>query len=1005
MSRAVRLVVTAGALLVAGAARAQVNLAVTPSAAGTAPLANAVTNGTASSFHLDVANSKSGTILRQIEFRLPQGWSAQGGAGPDGWTVTRLQTNGLYSIRFQVADCSAGAVGGIVNGSAGTFRLDVTPPGGAVAGDWSDNLSRITASDPCGGQTGWNVTSASAVTIPVKALAVTGSVSPVQGPVPTTATSTWTVTNLATAATTVTPAVRITPQGGAVLACTPAPASLSLAAAGAAGASATFSCSYPLAQAGVYTFGATAAGSGVSAVGAIAGPVRTAGVTASFAFTNLTAGPGDQVQAVMTFQNNTAAAVTVSPPRYNQLTLAGLAQTSGTNNPADVPLAAGATGSVTYTFDVTGVVGSAYRAQGTPAISPAGSTTNLAITPAGTVAASTVAWSPAGIVPSRTPKGPWTFTVTVVNNGGASMTEIDVYAPPANGWGGLTYVSMSPTGSVKTSGNPTDTLRYTLTVPSKSTATLKFSFSSLPAVTQTTAYPFQVTTVVSNGSRAVNTNYEETVSIVPTPIPDVAGFTILSDGSGQTLAWTNTSGTTGNAHDGVAIFRTPSGTDPFVPADFVDYSDPANQALATGTVLYADRDGSPTRTAADPAVGAYNYRVCNHDALFVYSSCTSGYWTAKGYLDSVAAPVGGWTHQLGGTSLLQPGVLPGSRVAVATNRPDVTVLDLATGLRTFDPVALASLPAGNTPAAAMASGRNMLFAADQGGLALGFDLDAGTTTWQVTRTGESFVAEITGIVKQYASAAYTAPYDTILLASKTGRLLGVRHDTGATVWTLQVGATGQGLYAAPIYDAGTNRLFVAVDAGGGVRAYDVGAGAAAPTPVAGWPAGTGSYTVACSQGPLTTDLACLDKTGQLVVLDVSTGAPRYGTPISSALASATDLRTVVGATHGYLVSSASAVQRLVISTSGVLSATAQWNAPSGATLSMAQPFPSTGTAFVAASDKKLRKLSLDGLALLDSRDVPGPATSILVGPPVFDRTNGRFVFATAKGRVFAIPAF
>jgi hypothetical protein len=1001
--RVIRLLVLASALLAAGPARAQVNLAVTPSAAATAPLVNAVTHGAASSFYLDVANSKGSTNLRQIEFRLPLGWVAQGGGAPEGWTVTRLQTNGFYAVRFQIADCSATAVGGITSGKTGTFRLDVTPPTSAVAGDWSDTLARIAVADPCGGTTGWNVTSASAVAIPVKALAVTGTVAPAQGPVGIATTSTWTVTNLSSAARTVTPSVMVTPQGGSAVACGPvSPATVSLAPAGAAGASATFTCARTLSTAGVYTFAATASGAGASAVGATAGSARAGGVTATFAFTTLTAGPADQVQAEMTFQNNTASAATVTPPRYSQLTLAALGQSPGTKDPSDVTVAAGQSGSATYTFDVSGAVGAAYRAQGTPTVSPAGTTTNLAITPPGTVTPSTVSWSPPGIVSSRTPTGPWTFTVTVVNNGAAPIGDISVVNPQPGLWGGLTYVGMSPAGSYKVSGTPTDTIKYTVTLPSKGTATLQFSFSTIPAVTQTTAYPFHVKTV-STGPRSVTTTYDDTLAIVPAPIPDVANLTILSDASGQVLAWTNRDGGGATQHDGIAIFRTPAGADPFVPADFVDYSDPAKQVIGAGIVLYADRDRSAARTFADPVVGAYNYRVCNHDALFVYSSCTSGFWTGKGYLDSVVAPAGGWTHQLGGTSLIQPGLLPGSRVAVATNRPDITVLDLATGLRTFDPVALGSLPAGNTPAATMANGRRMLFAADAQGLALGFDLDAGTTTWQATKPGEVFLSEITGIVKQYAHPSYTAPFDTILLASKTGRVLGVRYDTGATVWTLQVGGAGQGLYAAPVYDPGTNRLFVAVDGGGGVRAYDVGAGAAAPAAVAGWPATGGSYTIPCSPGPLTTDLACVDTAGSLVVLDTGTGAPRAGTV--QVLANATALRTVFGTAHGYVVSSAAAVQRVALSTSSVLSVAAQWTAPAGVTLSSAQAFPADGTVFVAASDKKLRKLSFDALAPLAALDIPGPLSSVLVGPPVFDRANARFVFATSKGRVFAIPAF
>ena len=162
-------------LLGAGAAEAQVTLSVATSP-GVPPIANAVTHGRASSISFDVANSRAGTQLRQLELRVPTGYTIQGGVGPPGWSVTRVLSGTFWSIRFRVAAC---AVGGIASGAAGTFRLDVTPPTAAVATDQTDALNRITASDPCGGPTGWTVTTASTVTWARRVLLVTGSVAPV----------------------------------------------------------------------------------------------------------------------------------------------------------------------------------------------------------------------------------------------------------------------------------------------------------------------------------------------------------------------------------------------------------------------------------------------------------------------------------------------------------------------------------------------------------------------------------------------------------------------------------------------------------------------------------------------------------------------------------------------------------------------------------------------------------------------------------------------------------
>jgi hypothetical protein len=977
-------------LLGAGAAGAQVTLSVATSP-GTPPIANAVTHGRASSISLDVANSRAGTRLRQFEVRLPSGYTIQGGLGPPGWTVTRISSGGLWSIRFRVASCTQD---GVASGTAGTFRLDVTSATAALAADQTDALNRITASDPCGGPTGWSVTAASAVTWQRKVLLVTGGVAPTHGAPPLAATASFTVTNLSSGtrsgvavAPAVTPATGWT--GGT---CTPA--SLTLAA----GASASVTCGYSLTAAGSYAFAATASGPSVSAVGASAGTVQVGAATATFAFDSLVAGPADRVRATLTVRNEGASAITATPPAYAALLLQNVTRASGTSDPAAAAIPAGGSQGFVYSLDVSGPVGARYLAQGTA--STTAGPTNLAATPAGTVSASLVDWTPPAVVRART-ASPYLFTVQVTNGSSAAVSEVRVVNPQNTLWTGMA----SATGSSglayagSTISGATTTLRYTGTLAAGASATLRFQFTGVPAVTQTTSYPFQVL-VYPSGGGTFFTTYGLSAAVA-LPIPDVGQLSILSSAGGQVLSWVNTSRADA-PHDGVVIFRTPAPGVPTVPADFVDYAVPASRPA---DYFYSNGDASPADTLADPATGAYNYRVCNRDALFVYSSCNTGFWSGAGWLDSAVPPAGGWTHQLGGAVLLQPGIIPGSRVGVATNAPSVAVLDLATGDRAFDPVSLTALPSGGTPAAQIRDGRLLLFAADAGGAAMAFDLGAGALAWRSPKAGESFVAGVAGIIRQYAPAAFQASYpgDVLLLSSTTGRVLAVDAATGATLWTLDSGVAA-GVRASAWYDVLTNWLYVATN-GGGVLAYDVGTSSptAAPSALAGWTNPGGTYRLACARAPVSTDLACLDSGGTLRVLDKATGAVRAS--LATGASSPSALQRITGAAPGYLVGNASRVVRLAqAGTPPALSIAGQW-AP-GLTLAPAQAFVGDGMIVVAASDKRLHKLALSNASDTGQSVLVNPQpASVLVGPPAFDVGHDLFVFGTDDGRLWAVPKF
>jgi hypothetical protein len=969
----------------AGTAAAQ-NMAVAPSAS-TPPLANAVTQNVASSIFLDVTNQRTGTTMNEVAFFVP--YAATGGAGPAGWALQALYPyNGGMYVAFQVTTCGQGGLG---NGQTGKFRIDMTPTSasaGPIAADVSDNVDVYVFADPCGGNPNWTSVSTS---YRRKALSMTGSAVPAVGPAPLATTVTWTVKNQSTAsqsniALTGTPKITVTPSAGVTFTCSPA-----TLPALAAGASNTFSCNVTLPTSGTsYTIAAAAGNATATAAGATAGPILVASATAAFAFDKLFARSGDLVRATLTVTNRTASAIDVTPPTYAQLSLTPtLTRASGTTDPAAANgVAAGGSASFVYAFTVSGLVEAAYSATGT-----AGTTvgnTNPATTPPGSISAWGVGWTPLAIVKSRK-TSPYGFSVTVANGAQDAITRVDVVNPNA-GWTGLVHGTVTNSGGSNlaySSGDNTGTLTYgSGSVPLNGSATLAFSFTGIPTESVTTPYTFRV--VVTNTWDATRT-YTFTVQNT-VPIPDVANLGILSTSAGQTLYWTNTSATN-EPHDGVVVFRAAAPTAPSFPADGTDYT-------GSPSAIYCAKYGSSASSLADPVTGAYYYRVCNHDANFIYSNCSTGFWSNAGWLDSASAPAGGWTYTTGYQVLLYPGIVPGGRVGFASNAPALNVLTAATGARPFDPVSLAAVPAMGTPVVTLRSGRQVMFAADQGGVVTALDVTTGATYWQVTKSGESFVSGVSGALWLYAGSAFQGKYanDVLFLGSTTGKLLALDATTGAPLWTVTAGTE---IRALPLYDYAKNWLYVPTN-GGGILAYDLLNSTLGTPPVAatGWNNPGGAYTLGCTRADVATLMTCVDKTGGIKVLNRSTGA----TVATGAFTGGGTPSTVWKVPSGLVVGSANAVQTFTLSGASFTSRGAYQ--PAGTTLSQAQVFVAEGFIYVGGSDLKLHKLRLaDAIEVLPAATVTSRQAGTFLGPAAYDMSSNRFVFGASDGHVWAVPYF
>jgi outer membrane protein assembly factor BamB len=474
----------------------------------------------------------------------------------------------------------------------------------------------------------------------------------------------------------------------------------------------------------------------------------------------------------------------------------------------------------------------------------------------------------------------------------------------------------------------------------------------------------------------------------------VGGFSVLSTPSGQQLSWINA--TRADApHDGVVVFRATAPAVPSAPADGSDY---AGDAVA----FYADSAQSAAQSLADPAIGTFNYRICNRDPNLVYSSCNSGFWNNSGWLDSVVAPTGGWSHALGGQMLLLPGLIPGGRLGVVSNAPDVTLLDVATGAKAFPSVALPALPSVGSPIVKIADGRQLLFAADQAGGVTAVDVSTGAVAWSVSKPGESFVAGVSGAVRQHAAPAFQSAYssDVLFIGSVMGNLFALDAATGKTLWSLALGAP---IYSKLTYDPIHNWLVIPTDVGG-VAALDLTGSSEIglpPTWAQGWSNPGGSYTLGCSRSA---QLICATKTGGVRFLDPASGVvvasyePDAGAPSYMKLPPS----TIWPYAGGVVVTNAKAVLRFTVSGSA-LTLAASW--VPGSTLSPMQLFQSANTIYLAASDRKVHKLALPALTEVNSVSVPSQAPSSLLGPPNYDVTQDLFIFGTSDSHLWAVKAF
>lgn len=702
-------------------------------------------------------------------------------------------------------------------------------------------------------------------------------------------------------------------------------------------------------------------------------------------------GPGASSTVVWTIHNGSDTGRTVTFDRIPGGTSGtGWTASCGTDlNGATISSGASSSMTCTYGFQSSGTFSFTGTASAPNAAPPSAAV-------AVDVGAADAAWDHGVVVLGRA------TTLTLTNASQALVGGFEIRNASA---GGLTVESASATNGLLyqegSSNGQVAVFTGTLAAGASATVTIRYGTGGLTSPTST-GFTFDL--IPTDGSAHA---ISKTLSSVPLvlPLPRVLGLGVLSNANGRRLDWTRASGN-GATPAGVVVFRSDASTVPPVPTDFRQY-----RAGVDAGVAYADTSGASTtdQTYAEAGSGSYNYRVCSHDASFIYSECESGYWNTAGWLDSAVPPAGGWTRQVGASSLDLVGMFQGGRAAVPSNQgPTLTVLSLSDGTRASAPTALTAMPAVNTVGAQLPDGRYVAFAADQNGVVTAVDVVTGARAWPAGRGSyplESFVAGSTGIARSAAPPAFQAAYSTdvlVLGSATTGNVLGVDAATGEVLWTVP---TGSPVYALPTYDPASNVLYV--PANDGVFAYDLTGSSAgvAPQPLPGWTPPGGSYTVQCTRTTAAAYIACVDRTGVLRVLDKATGAVHSQLSTGVSAPAPVSLVRMSAGTPGFVVGSAAKVVRITAS-ADLTTLVASYTWAPGETLSPPLGFSVSGYLIVAASDQRLHKLSSETLAELGrSEAVLSRDPTTILGAPSWDSVNRRYVFGTGEGRIWAVPAF
>ncbi|MGC1107252.1 MAG: PQQ-binding-like beta-propeller repeat protein [Candidatus Acidiferrales bacterium] len=341
-------------------------------------------------------------------------------------------------------------------------------------------------------------------------------------------------------------------------------------------------------------------------------------------------------------------------------------------------------------------------------------------------------------------------------------------------------------------------------------------------------------------------------SLTVTFVQNVANLAATAGNAQVALTWAYPAaiGTVLKNTTGVLILRSSSGVPvnkSSVPADGTTYALCAT--IGNGTVVFNNTalattfTDSSSDTCGAPANGAtYYYKVFTQDSAHNYntSGTTGGSLTVPevSATPSASAPYSSnWITATYSTTLAPPSLFPGLVAMLGTQTNFMFAINANTGMRSYPPLSLGGAITGRSPvidAADSSLAEDMLYVADQSGLAYGIAADTGQTVWVVdplNAGGTPFLAAGALLVKNFANSSYTLSHDLLVLGTRnaltlTGNaIVAVDGNTGATLWS-DVGGTGTGAIAIPKMDIITatptisytaNTIWVTSESNGGTQ--------------------------------------------------------------------------------------------------------------------------------------------------------------------------------------------
>ena len=333
-------------------------------------------------------------------------------------------------------------------------------------------------------------------------------------------------------------------------------------------------------------------------------------------------------------------------------------------------------------------------------------------------------------------------------------------------------------------------------------------------------------------------------------VQNVTNLTATAGNAQVTLNWTYPAaiGTVIDATRGVMILRSSSGVPVnkgTVPADGTTYA--LCSTIGNGTVVYNNTALSTTFTDSSsdscgaPANGTtYYYKVFTQDSAHNYSATgTSGDGGSLTVPEALATPSASTPYTSNfmtatySTTLAPPSLFPGLVAMLGSQTNFMFGVSATTGMRLYPAISLGGAITGRSPvidASDSSLAEDMIYVADQTGLAYGINVDNGQTVWAVdplNSGGTPFLAGGALLVKNFATSSYTLSHDLLLLGTRnTGTLtgnaiVGVDANTGATMWS-DVGNTGtipkmDIITASPTVSYSKNAIWVTSESNGGTQ--------------------------------------------------------------------------------------------------------------------------------------------------------------------------------------------